>query len=122
MALEIEGTIVQLLPLQTGESARGAWKKQDYILETEGQYPKKVCFNVWGDKIDTFGINQGDKVKVSVELESREFNSRWYTDVRAWRVEKAAAQPQGTPPDFGGNGGGFPPPPADDADGDDLPF
>lgn len=122
MALEIEGTIVQLLPLQTGESARGPWKKQDYILETEGQYPKKVCFNVWGDKIDTFGISQGDKVKVSIEIESREYNSRWYTDIRAWRVEKAAAQPASNPPDFGGMDAGMPPPPEEDEDGDGLPF
>ncbi|MDO5571994.1 MAG: DUF3127 domain-containing protein [Bacteroidales bacterium] len=89
--MEIKGRIIQLLPLVTGESAKGAWKKQEYILETEAQYPKKICFNAWGDKVDQFNIQQGEELIVSVDLESREFNGRWYTDVRAWKVERAQA-------------------------------
>ena len=89
--LEIKGKIIELLPLKSGQSANGEWRKQEYILETDSQYPKKICFMAWGDKIDQFNINQDDKVVVSVDLESREYNGRWYTDVKAWRVSKDGA-------------------------------
>ncbi|MDD2799184.1 MAG: DUF3127 domain-containing protein [Bacteroidales bacterium] len=86
--MEITGKIVQLLPLQTGQGKNGVWKKQDYIIEFGDQYPKKVCFNIWGDKIDTFDLKEGEEVKVDFDIESREFNGRWYTDVKAWNVSR----------------------------------
>ena len=89
--MEMNGKIVQLLPKQSGEGKNGVWEKQEYILETEGQYPKKVCFNLWGDKINQFGLKEGDQVQVSFDIESREYNSRWYTDVKAWNVKKVGA-------------------------------
>lgn len=92
--MDINGKIVQVLEKQTGQGKTGTnWEKQDYILETEGQYPKKVCFNLWGDKISKFAINAGDEVTVSFDLESREFSGRWYTDVRAWNVAKKSSSP-----------------------------
>ena len=42
--MEINGKIIELLEEKSGESAKGTWRKQEYILETDGQYPKKVCF------------------------------------------------------------------------------
>ena len=69
-------------------SANGTWRKQEYILETDSKFPKKICFLVWGEKIDQFNINQDDEVEVSIDLESREYNGRWYTDVKAWRLSK----------------------------------
>lgn len=92
MSMELEGRIVRKLNVQTGTSARGAWSKQEFILEyQEGNFPSQVCMNVWGDdkvrELDRYQI--GDKVKVSFNLSSREFNGRWYTDVRAWRMEPA---------------------------------
>lgn len=84
--MEIRGTIIQVIPEQSGTSARGPWRKQEYVLETQADYPKKICFIVWGDKIDQFAIRQGQQLSVDVDLESREYNGRWYTDVRAWRV------------------------------------
>jgi hypothetical protein len=99
--MDITGKIVQILPLQTGQGKNGVWKKQDYILEFGDQYPKKVSFNIWGDKIDTFAIKEGEVVKVEFDLESREFNGRWYTDVKAWNISRAGAasgQSQPTPP------------------------
>ncbi len=86
--MELNGKIIQLLPEKSGESARGPWRKQEYILETNGEYPKKVCFMAWGDKIDEFAIKEGENIKVSIDLESREYNDRWYTDVKAWRVSR----------------------------------
>lgn len=87
--MEINGKIIELLPEKTGQSANGPWRKQEYILETDGQYPKKVCFMAWGDKIDQFEIKQGENLGVSIDLESREYNGRWYTDVKAWKVSRA---------------------------------
>ncbi|MBQ7822563.1 MAG: DUF3127 domain-containing protein [Bacteroidaceae bacterium] len=90
--MEIKGKIVQILPLQGGQTkAGGEWKKQEYILETEGQYPKKVCFNLWGDRIEQYPVVEGEEVTVSFDLDSREFNGRWYTEVRAWKIEKGVA-------------------------------
>jgi hypothetical protein len=91
MALDVTGRIVQLLELQTGVSARGDWKKQEFILETEEQYPRKICISLWGDRInDIAGIQLSKEIiTVSVTLESREFNGRWYTDVKGWRVQRA---------------------------------
>jgi len=86
--MEIKGKIIELLPEKSGESSNGTWRKQEYILETDSQYPKKVCFMAWGDKIDQFAIKHGENLLVSVDLESREYNGRWYTDVKAWKVSR----------------------------------
>ncbi|MBR5569183.1 MAG: DUF3127 domain-containing protein [Bacteroidales bacterium] len=96
MAMELEGRIARKLSVQSGTSARGAWSKQEFIFEyQEGNFPTQVCMNVWGeDKVkDLERYQVGDKVKVSFNLSSREFNGRWYTDVRAWRIEPANAAP-----------------------------
>ena len=92
MALELEGRIARKLPVQQGTSARGAWAKQEFIFEyQEGNFPSQICMNVWGDDkvrdLDKYQV--GDKVKISFNLSSREYNGRWYTDVRAWRIEPA---------------------------------
>ena len=96
--MELIGKIIQVLPLQEGVSKAGnAWKKQEYILETLGtQYPRKVCFNLFGDNVDKFPMQVGQDVTVSMDLEGREFNGRWYTDVRAWNVLNGV-QLAGTP-------------------------
>ncbi len=86
--MEITGKIIEILPEKAGQSANGEWRKQEYILETETSYPKKICFVVWGDKIEQFNLKKGESVEVSVDLESREYNGRWYTDVKAWKVSK----------------------------------
>ena len=87
--MEINGKIIQLLEEKSGQSAKGPWRKQEYILETEGQYPKKICFMVWSDKIDELAIKEGENLVVSIDIESREYNGRWYTDVKAWQVTRA---------------------------------
>ena len=102
--MEITGKIVQVQDEQSGNGRNGVWKKRDYILETGGQYPKKVCLTVWGDKIDQFNLQPGDQVNAGIEIESREYNGRWYTDVKVWKVSKdgngaVAAPPAGNQPD-----------------------
>lgn len=98
MALEINGKLIQKLELQSGMSKSGSnWQKQEFVIETDEQYPKKICANLWGDKIDMLSsINIGDNVMLSFNLESREFNGRWYTDVKAWKLEKQSVN-QSTP-------------------------
>ena len=88
--MEIAGTVINLLQMQTGQGKNGPWRKQEFILETPGQYPKKVCLSLWGDKIDEARLSIGDKITASINLESREFNSRWYTEARAWKVVKGS--------------------------------
>jgi hypothetical protein len=115
--MEVKGRVTQLLPPQSGMGKKGPWKKQEFIIETQSQYPKKVCFSMWGDKIDQFNLAAGDMVNVFVDLESREYNGRWYTEARAWKLEKV------------GGAGSTPPPSSDqepffteNASADDLPF
>ena len=116
--MEISGVVVNLLPLQSGQGKNGTWKKQEFILETPGQYPKKVCMNLWGEKVDEIKISIGDKITASINIESREYNGRWYTDVRAWKIQKES----------GGKSGMESPPPSeenfvpDNSGTDDLPF
>jgi hypothetical protein len=117
MSMELKGKVIQLLPMQSGMGKKGPWKKQEFILETQTQYPKKVCLSAWGDKIEQFGVAEGDILNVSVDLESREYNGRWYTEARAWKIEKAGQQmsqkdPIGEEP-FASTG---------NASADDLPF
>lgn len=120
MELKISGRVVELLDVQSGEGKNGPWKKQDFILETDGNYPKTVCITQWGDDIDTFALSEGDRLTAHIDLRSREYNGRWYTDVKAWKVEKDDAERAGPGVDPGG-----PMDPSTDfgADHDDgLPF
>jgi hypothetical protein len=90
MAIEIKCKLLDKLPVQSGTSARGAWCKQDFIVETIEQYPRKICMNVWGDdKVkELANYNSQDMLNVSINIESREFNGRWYTDVRVCKIQK----------------------------------
>ena len=87
MALEITGKIVKILPEQSGAGKNGTWTKQEFVIETTEQYPKKICCSAWGDKVSIKNFSMGDSIKVSFNLESREYNERWYTDIRAWKIE-----------------------------------
>ena len=88
MAIEISGKLIKLLPLQTGSGKNGTWNKQDFIIETTEQYPKKICISAWGDKINMLAqFSLDSSLKVSVNIESREYNGKWYTDLRAWKIE-----------------------------------
>jgi len=107
--MNLQGKIIQVMDEQSGESAKGPWRKQEYILETDGQYPKQICFMAWNDKINEFSIEKGHVVDVGIDLESREYNGRWYTDVKAWKVTKRAL-PDGKPDNI------------DDELDDDIPF
>lgn len=87
--MELSGKVIQQLPEVGGNSRNGnAWRKQEFVLETPGQYPKKVCVALWGDKIEQFGLKVGEDVTLGVDVESREYNGRWYTEVKAYKVNR----------------------------------
>jgi len=117
--MQLTAKLIQLLPLQTGSGKNGEWKKQDIIVETDGQYPKKVCVSIWGDKINESQLVIGNELKIDFDVESREYNSRWYTDVKAWKIESASSvNAVSNTPIMGGEG---PQDPIDKIE-DDLPF
>jgi hypothetical protein len=89
--MDITGKIISILPEETGQGKNGPWKKQNFILETQEQFPKKVCIAVWGDKVDLKSFGTNENVTVGINIESREFNGKWFTDIKAWRVMKAAS-------------------------------
>ena len=92
--MDTQGKIIKKLELQTGVSqATGKeWKKQDFILETFGDYPKKICFTAWGTMVEHLDNRKvGDPVKIVFDIESREYNERWYTDCKAIRIELIGA-------------------------------
>lgn len=131
MALEFEGNLVKVLSEVTGQGKNGAWVKQDFVLETEDQYPKKACFTAWGDKaaeLKTFSL--GEKLRVTFSVESREYNERWYTDLRAFRIDQVGASSSvssSTPVQNQGSSVSRQAPPVTDlpsfsADDQDLPF
>lgn len=87
--MELQGKIIQVLPLLEGTSKNGnVWKSQPYVLETQEQYPKKVYFEVFGeDRIKQNPAQDGDVVTISFDIESVEYNGKWFTKVRAWKIE-----------------------------------
>lgn len=91
--MEITGKIIQVLPEQGGVSKAGnEWKKQEYVLETHDQFPKKVCFQIFGaDKIGQAAIQPGEEITVSFDIDSREYQGRWFTSINAWKVDRPSA-------------------------------
>lgn len=142
------GTVIRVLPVQEGVSKAGnAWRKGAFVIETESQYPRTICFNIWNNRIDEYALTEGDFVEVRFDVESREYMERWYTDVTAYNVSKVdqtAPAPEADPfagkapyvegaapstgfasqaPEAGAQnqfGGSFDPAAGDNAD--DLPF
>ena len=96
--MEFTGLLIQKLPVQSGTSQKGEWKSQDIIIETVETYPKKIAINFYGDKINEIEkLNINDDITVTANVESREYNGKWYTKVSAWKVtvnKKADPQPE----------------------------
>lgn len=121
--MELSGKVFQVNAEINGTGRNGQWRKQEVILETQGNYPKKVSVTIWGDSIDQFKLKAGEEVNASIDIESREYNGKWYTDVKAWKIEKqggasnapsAATSQKGGTPDVTTFG--------DDSSEDILPF
>ena len=87
--MEIQGILIKILPVETGQkNGGGEWASQTIILEQEGQYPKPAAVVLFGDKINLLnGIQLNDKLKISINLESREYNDKYFTKINAWKIE-----------------------------------
>ena len=120
--MEIKGKIIVALPEVSGvaKASGNPWKKREYVLETQETYPKKVHFDLFGERADQYPLSVGDDVTLSFDIESREYNGRWFTSIRGWKVDKNNAAPAaGTPADFpAAPPVDFPPEPGEE----DLPF
>ena len=130
--MELTGKIIAVMEPRGGVSARtgNQWMTQEYVLEVPGQYPKRCLFNIFGeDRIKQFNIQQGEDLTIQFDIDAREYNGRWYNDVRAYnvirgQVQPAAATPQAAPFPPAGATAPFPPAqePANEGSADDLPF
>lgn len=89
--MQLTAKLLTLLPLQKGKGKNGEWKKQDLIVEICDTYPKKICVSVWGDKINPSVLIVGNDLRIDFDIESRDYNGRWCTDVKAWRIELVSA-------------------------------
>lgn len=126
--MELSGKVIAVLEPRGGVSKTGnEWKVQEYVIETHDQYPRRMCFDVFGaDKIQQFNIQMGEELNVSFDIDAREWNGRWFNSIRAWKVERVpVAGSQPVPPVEAAS---FPPVNAAPAnftaqdDKDDLPF
>lgn len=95
MSNQVSGKIIKILPLQTGSGKNGQWAKVEFVIETQDQYPKKVCLSTWGDKASNMdSYSEGEKVTVHFNPESREYNDKWFTELRVWKMEREGGKPQ----------------------------
>lgn len=92
--MEIKGRLVKVLPVQTGQGKNGEWKRQEFVIELEGTYPRKVCISAWGDKVNVGSLVEGTMLNVFIDAESREFSGKWYTSLTAWKVETVGESQQ----------------------------
>lgn len=93
---EITGKIIAVLPTKSGTSARGTqWSSQTAVIETHEKYPKRVAFDVLGDRIAEFNLQVGEEVTVSFDINAREFNGKWFNSVNAWNVVRNQSPAQG---------------------------
>jgi hypothetical protein len=94
--MELTGTIIAVLPAQSGVSQRtgNPWMSQDYVIEVPGQYPRKCTFRIFGeDRIKQFSIQSGEQnVTVQFDIDAHEYNGRWFNEVRAYNVIRANQQ------------------------------
>ncbi len=101
--MEFEGTVFKIMPVTKGTSARGDWQRQDVVFDyNDGStFTRKICVTFFNRPDDVAKLREGSAYSVSVNVESREYNGRWYTDIRAWRLQpKQAEAPAAPMPDM----------------------
>ena len=89
--MEFEGVVYKILPATKGTSARGEWQRQDVVFEIPSEFSRKICVTFFNKPTEADSLVEGQTYVVSVNVESREYNGKWYTDVRAWRVQPVGA-------------------------------
>ena len=102
--MELQGKVIAVLPERSGVSQRGEWKAQSFVIETHEQYPKKLCFDVFGaDRLAQFNIHSGEVINVSFDIDAHEYQGRWFNSIRAWNVTKVSQQAAAQGGGFSGN-------------------
>ena len=99
--MELAGKVIAILEARSGVSKTtgNPWKMQDYVIETHEQFPRRMVFNVFGeDKINAFNIQMGEELNVSFDINAREFQGRWFNDIRAWRIDRVQPDAAGQAP------------------------
>lgn len=84
--MQISATLISILSPQSGTGKNGEWKKQDLVFETQDQFPKKICISFWGDKLQSISLLESEKYTIDFDVESREYNGKWFTDVKGWKI------------------------------------
>ncbi len=135
--MDLTGKVIAIMQPRSGVSQRtgNPWMTQEYVIEVPGQYPKKMLFNIFGeDRIKQFNIQMGEDITVSFDIDAREYNGRWFNDIRAYNVQRGVVAPAAAPAaesPFPPQGAApqdaaapFPPAqePAGEGSADDLPF
>ena len=137
--MDLTGKVIAIMEPRGGVSQRTGnnWMVQEYVIEVPGQYPKKMLFNIFGeDRIKQFNIQMGEEITVSFDIDAKEYNGRWFNDIRAFNIQRGAVVPPVAgapeaspfPPQqpMGGADAAAPFPPAQEPAGegstDDLPF
>ncbi|MCF0196512.1 MAG: DUF3127 domain-containing protein [Bacteroidaceae bacterium] len=98
--MELTGKIIAVLPERSGTSQRtgSEWKVATYVLETPGEYARKMAFEVFGsDRIAMLNIQMGETLTVSFDIDAHEYNGKWFNSIRAFRVDRGNAQPAAQP-------------------------
>ena len=98
--MEFEGVVYKIMPVTRGTSARGEWQRQDVVFDYNdgGQFSRKICVTFFNKESDVAKLREGETFLVSVNIESREYNGRWYTVIRAWRLQPKQAEVPGAGP------------------------
>ena len=87
------GVVIAVLPERSGTSQRGEWKSQSFVIETQEQYPKHLCFEVFGaDRIAQFNIKGGETITVQFDIDARQYQDRWFNSIKAWNVIRQGQQ------------------------------
>lgn len=92
--MKIKAKLLSRLPVVKGTSTKGDWKKADAIFETLEQYPRKVCISFWNDQIKELDPSKvGKQAEIDINIESREYNGKWYTELKAYKIAFDSAEP-----------------------------
>ena len=91
--MEAQGKVIAILEARSGVSKAGReWMSQEYVIETPGQYPKRICFNIFGaDRINEAHIQMGEDIIIEFDIDAREWHGKWFTSINAFRVTRPAA-------------------------------
>jgi hypothetical protein len=102
--MELRGKVIAVMPMVSGQGKNGEWKRQEYVIEHsfDSQYPRRMAFNLWGENVNRYQLQIGQMIKLDFDIDCREYQGRWFNDIRAWRVEiedagQSATAPQGMP-------------------------